>query len=119
LADATDFVRGDVGYDGITGVMKLAHASEALGIDIEMHGPGPAQRQCMAAIRNTNYYEMGLVHPKTGASSCVGLYGEAYEDSLDAIDDAGHVPVPQGPGMGVSIDWDWVESRRTGLTVFE
>jgi hypothetical protein len=26
LAEATDFVRGDVGYDGITGVMKLAHA---------------------------------------------------------------------------------------------
>src|SRR5436305_531384 len=62
LAEATDFVRGDVGYDGITGVMKLAHACEALGIDIEFHGPGPAQRQCMAAIRNTNYYEIGLLH---------------------------------------------------------
>ncbi|MCB0144392.1 MAG: hypothetical protein KDE50_31185, partial [Caldilineaceae bacterium] len=60
IADATDYVRGDVGYDGITGVIKLAHACEALGLDIEFHGPGPAQRQCMAAIRNTNYYEMGL-----------------------------------------------------------
>ncbi len=63
LAEATDFLRGDVGYDGITGVMKLAHAAESLGLDIEFHGPGPAQRQCMAAVRNTNYYEMGLVHP--------------------------------------------------------
>ena len=66
VAEATDFVRGDVGYDGITGVMKVAHACEGLGLDIEFHGPGPAQRQCMAAVRNTNYYEMGLVHPKTG-----------------------------------------------------
>ena len=42
LAEATDFLRGDVGYDGITGVMKLAHAAEGLGLDIEFHGPGPA-----------------------------------------------------------------------------
>ena len=26
--------------------------------------PGPAHRHCMAAIRNTNYYELGLVHPE-------------------------------------------------------
>ncbi len=74
IAEATDYVRGDVGYDGITGVMKLAHACEALGLDIEMHGPGPAQRQCMAAIRNTNYYEMGLLHPKAPASHPEHLY---------------------------------------------
>jgi L-alanine-DL-glutamate epimerase-like enolase superfamily enzyme len=53
LAEATDFLRGDVGYDGITGAMKLAHAAEGLGLDIEFHGPGPAERQCMAAIRLT------------------------------------------------------------------
>ena len=119
LADATDFVRGDVGYDGITGVMKLAHACEALGIDIELHGPGPAQRQCMAAIRNTNYYEMGLVHPKALASHDVALYKGDYRDSLDAIDGKGHVPVPQGPGLGAEIDWDWVVSQRTGLVAYE
>ena len=39
--EATDFVRGDVGYDGITGVMKVAHACEGLGVDIEFHGAGP------------------------------------------------------------------------------
>lgn len=27
------------------GVMKLVHAAEGLGLDIEMHGPGPAQRR--------------------------------------------------------------------------
>ncbi len=118
LADATDFVRGDVGYDGITGVMKLAHACEALGIDIEFHGPGPAQRQCMAAIRNTNYYEMGLLHPKAPASHAHAIYGEGYRDSLDAVDARGHVPVPQGPGLGVAIDWDWVAHHRTALVEY-
>jgi L-alanine-DL-glutamate epimerase-like enolase superfamily enzyme len=119
LADATDFVRGDVGYDGITGVMKLAHACEALGLDIELHGPGPAQRQVMAAIRNTNYYEMGLVHPRTAASHHEGLYHRPYRDTLDAVDGDGCVPVPQGPGMGVDIDWEWVARHRTGLVVYD
>jgi len=119
LADATDFVRGDVGYDGITGMMKVAHACEALGLDIELHGPGPAQRQCMASIRNTNYYEMGLLHPNAPASHDAHLYKDGYVDSLEAIDDKGHVPIPQGPGLGAEIDWDWVNKRRTGLVVYE
>jgi L-alanine-DL-glutamate epimerase-like enolase superfamily enzyme len=119
IADATDFVRGDVGYDGITGMMKVAHACEALGLDIELHGPGPAQRQCMASIRNTNYYEMGLVHPNAPASHDEHLYRDDYRDTIDAIDAQGCVPVPQKPGLGVEIDWDWVDSRRTGMAVYE
>jgi L-alanine-DL-glutamate epimerase-like enolase superfamily enzyme len=119
LAEATDFVRGDVGYDGITGVMKLAHACEALGIDIEFHGPGPAQRQCMAAIRNTNYYEMGLLHPKAPASHQIPLYQDGYRDALDAVDRKGHVPVPQGAGLGVAVNWDWVNHNRTGVVEYK
>ena len=119
IAEATDFVRGDVGYDGITGVIKVAHAAEALGLDIEFHGPGPAQRQCMAAIRNTNYYEMGLLNPKAPGSSEIPLYQGDYRDTLDAVDEHGHVPVPQGPGLGVEINWDWVNQRRTNLMVYQ
>ncbi len=118
LAEATDYVRGDVGYDGITGVIKVAHACEALGIDIEFHGPGPAQRQCMAAIRNTNYYEMGLLHPKAPASHAPDLFID-YRDELDAVDSTGCIPVPQGPGLGVAINWEWVERNRTNVVVFE
>jgi len=118
LAEATDFMRGDVGYDGITGVMKLAHATEGLGLDIEFHGPGPAQRQCIAAVRNTNYYEMGLIHPKAPASHDAHLYSGGYRDTLDAIDRDGCVPVPQGPGLGVEIDWDWVARNRTAMVTY-
>ncbi len=117
LADATDYVRGDVGYDGITGVLKLAHACEALGIDLEFHGPGPAQRQCMAAIRNTNYYEMGLLHPKAPASHEPNLYSD-YRDDLEAIDANGHVSIPQGPGLGVAINWEWVERNRVSVVEY-
>ncbi len=118
IAEATDYVRGDVIFDGITGAMKLAHAAEALGLDIEFHGAGPAQRHCLAAIRNTNYYEMGLLHPKAQASNDTPLYKDGYRDSLDAVDPNGHVPVPNKPGLGVEIDWDWVEKHRSGVTKY-
>ena len=78
--------------------MKLAHAAEGLGIDIEMHGPGPAARHCMTSIRNTNFYEMGLVHPKNKGTFST-IYTD-YRDGLDAIDEKGCVYAPTGPGLG-------------------
>ncbi|HEX3815715.1 MAG TPA: enolase C-terminal domain-like protein [Mycobacteriales bacterium] len=121
LAEGTDFIRPDAEYDGgITGVMKLAHAAEGLGLDCEIHGTGPAHRHCMASIRNTNYYELGLVAPGVdGPSRHRLLYTDGYSDDLDAVDSAGHVPVPQGPGLGVSINWDWVHANTTGTVVHD
>jgi len=113
LADATDFVRGDVNYDGITGAMKLAHAVEGLGVDIEFHGPGPAQRHCMSAVRNTNYYEMGLVHPHSKGPTS-HIYKDGYWDGLEAIDKKGCVQAPDGPGLGIEYDWDFIMKQRTG-----
>ena len=110
-------MRGDIGYDGITGVMKLAHACESIGMDIEFHGPGPAARHCMASIRNTNYYEMGLVHPKAPGSSETPIYLD-YSDGLSSIDGEGCVAVPEGHGLGVEINWDYVERFRVGKQVF-
>ena len=46
--------------------MKIGHAGEGLGLDVELHASGPARRHCMAAMRNSNYYEMALVHPDAG-----------------------------------------------------
>lgn len=111
LADATDLLRGDVGYDGITGVMKLTHAAEGLGLDIEMHGPGPAQRHVMTSIRNTNYYEMGLLHP-CNAGTNVPVYTD-YADGFDAVDGNGCVYVPQKAGLGVTLDWDYIQNHTT------
>ena len=118
VADATDFVRADPDYDcGITGVMKIAHAAEGFGLDCEIHAPGPAHRHLMASIRNTNYYELGLVHPKVKVTK-PPLYQD-YSDELESIDEKGHVPVPQGPGLGVTIDWDWVKKHEVGVTVYD
>ena len=115
-AEATDFVRGDL-YHGITGLMKVARVAEGFGLDVELHGPGPAMRQCMAAIRNTNYYEMGLVHPGWDHRLGPDIY-EEYTDGLEAVDDRGHVPVPDGPGLGVTFDWDRIRATEVDRTSF-
>ncbi len=119
-AEATDFVRADPEYDaGITGAMKIAHVAEGFGLDVEYHAPGPAQRHCMAATRNANYYEVALVHPACG-NTTPPIYPGEYSDQLDAIDDEGTVPVPDGPGLGVEYDWDYIAENATGNTqVFE
>ncbi len=119
VADGTDFVRGDPNYDGgITGVMKIAHAAEGFGLDVELHAPGPVQRHLMAAIRNMNYYEMALVHPKI-STRYRSLYKDDYRDGLNAIDKNGCVEVPHGPGLGVEYNWDYIHEHSTGVTVYE
>lgn len=64
LKDGADFVRADPDFEvGINGTMKIAHFAEALGLDVEIHAPGPAHRHCIAVIRNTNFYEFSTFSP--------------------------------------------------------
>lgn len=117
--EATDFLRADPEYDGgITGVMKIAHVAEGLGLDVELHAPGPAQRHCIAAIRNTNYYEMALVHPKC-ENTTPPVYADEYDDRLESLDDDGLISVPERPGLGVTYDWDYIFDNETGRRVYE
>jgi L-alanine-DL-glutamate epimerase-like enolase superfamily enzyme len=117
--EATDFVRADPEYDaGITGAMKLARIAEGFGLDVEFHAPGPAQRHCIAAARNANYYEIALVHPEC-QNTTPPIYEGEYSDLLDTIDDEGTVPVPTNPGLGVEYDWEYIEDNATGDRVYE
>ena len=117
--EATDFVRADPEYDGgITGTMKRARVAEGFGLDIELHAPGPAQRQCIAAMRNTNYYEMALVGPEI-SNTTPPIYECGYDDQLNNIDSDGAIHVQDGPGLGVSYDWEFIEENATGRRVYE
>lgn len=115
---ATDFVRTDPEYDGgITGAIKIARVAEGVGLDDEIHGPGPAKRHCMAAIRNTNYYELALLHP-----DCRNTQPPEYEggnsDFIDTVASDGSVPVPDGLGMGVESDWGYIEDHSLGRRTY-
>lgn len=112
VAGGTDFVRADADIDGgITGVMKIAHAAEGFGLDVELHGPGPAHRAAMSAIRNSNFYELGLSAPSLlRASEEFGAYAD-YSDDVLAAGPGGGYPVPTGPGLGVELDDDWIAAH--------
>ena len=116
VADATDYVRAGANEDGgITGAMKIAHAAEGFGLDVELHGPGPVHRHIMSAIRNTNFYELGLVHPNLKTTR-----GESYidfNDDLDGIDKDGNVWASDGNGIGVDLNWEWLNSHKIGELV--
>lgn len=117
LADGTDFVRADPDFDiGITGTMKIAHFAEALGLDVEIHAPGPAHRHCMASIRNTNYYELSMVGPSRGDFNAP-VYTCGYSDRLDQVGSDGCFPVPTGHGLGVTYDWDYIERHAESHVV--
>jgi len=110
-----ELVRADAHLDGgITGVMKIAHVAEAFGRDVELHVGGPSHLHCMSAIRNTNYFEHGLLHPRTHWMSAQG-----FIKPVEVIDEDGTIPIPDGPGLGVEIDWEFVEDRQTSHTLID
>jgi L-alanine-DL-glutamate epimerase-like enolase superfamily enzyme len=47
------------------------------------------------------------------------VYACDYADELESIDADGCVPVPQGPGLGVAYDWDFIERNRVARAVVE
>jgi L-alanine-DL-glutamate epimerase-like enolase superfamily enzyme len=117
---AADFVRAGAGEDGgITGVMKIAALAESHALDVELHGGGLAHRHCMAAIRNTNYYELGLVHPRVHNTKPPLYADRKWLDELDSVDAEGCVDVPEGPGLGVELDWSFINRYKSGETVYE
>jgi L-alanine-DL-glutamate epimerase-like enolase superfamily enzyme len=118
LAGGCDMVHADPEYDmGITGCLKIAHLCEALGLDVQLHASGPAHRHCMAAIRNTHFYEQALVGPEM-PNAMPPVYTCGYSDLLEDVGSDGCFPVPEGPGLGVGYDWDFISRHRTEHYVF-
>lgn len=118
LRGATDFVRGDIGRHGITGTLKLAHAAESVGLDIEPHTAGPAELQFMGAVKNANYYEVVWVHPNVREFG-PPVYTNLNVARLDCIDADGLIAVPDGPGLGCEYDHDYINAHSTGTKAIE
>jgi L-alanine-DL-glutamate epimerase-like enolase superfamily enzyme len=103
-------VRGDaVVSGGITGLIKVAHVAEGFGAQCEVHERGPmfcfAHAHALAAMGNCEYFELNGVDPGAPTASPVVLNPIRIEE--------GDLVVPQGPGLGVELDWDEIERRTT------
>ena len=110
LRGASDMSRIDVLRGGITGCKKMAAICEAYGVKCEIHMAGFGNLQVLGATSadTCEYYERGLVAPGIACN-----VPEPYlEDICDPLDSEGYVSVPQEPGMGYKIIWDYIEENK-------
>ena len=63
-------------------------------------------------MRNSNWYELSLVAPGI-ANPIPPVFGPDYSDALEDVGEDGCFPVPEGPGIGIDYDWDFIVANRT------
>ena len=115
--DALDMVRVDTHLGGgLTSVMKIVHSAETAGFDVEPHIGGPSHLHLVSTLRNTHYFEHGLLHPEVGFE---WTNNQGYKEPVEQINSDGTISVPEGTGLGVEIDWDFVEDQLTDHTVID
>lgn len=108
--EASDISRIDVLRGGITAARKTAAVCEAYGVKCEMHMSGFGNLQVLGSTSEDTceYYERGLLAPGVD-------YDASYpylKQPCDPLDADGYVRVPQGPGMGYDVDWDYIAAHR-------
>jgi L-alanine-DL-glutamate epimerase-like enolase superfamily enzyme len=107
-AGASDILRaGVLGCGGISPVMKVAHLAESFGMQCEVHGNGAANLAVCGGIRNSRWYERGLLHPFLDYDE-VPAHLNAI---IDPMDSDGFVAMPARPGLGEDINFDYIASH--------
>jgi L-alanine-DL-glutamate epimerase-like enolase superfamily enzyme len=107
---AIDLARGDVmNTGGITGLRKALAASELFGYNLEIH------------TASSPLLDVANLHVACSVTNCEFLetHHEMFRFGLKgaplAADDEGYVHLPQGAGLGVDLDWDWIEDHTVGI----
>lgn len=110
LRGASDISRTDVGHGGLTPCKKTVDLCEAFGVKCEIHGGGWGNIQIHGATspRTVEYFERGLLHPDLNYEAPPPYLKEI----CDPMDHEGNVLVPERPGLGMDINWDYVEANR-------
>jgi len=109
IRGAADIIRAGVwDLGGITPLVKTVHLCEAFGMRLELHGGGAGNLQVLGAMGIPGeFYERGLLHPMNNYEKKKPW----LKESVDPMDNEGYVHISQKPGLGVDIDWDYVESN--------
>jgi L-alanine-DL-glutamate epimerase-like enolase superfamily enzyme len=107
---AADLLRGDVmNSGGVTGLRKAMAACELFGYNLEIH------------TASTPLLDVANLHVACSTVNCEFL--ESHHDmyrfgligSPLSADPEGFVSLPAGPGLGVELDWDWLEDHTVGV----
>ena len=107
---AVDILRGDVmNTGGISGLRKALAACELFGYNMEIHTASSplldvANLHVACSVANCELFEM---HHQMFR---FGMKGAPLE-----ADNSGFVHLPPGAGLGVELDWDWIEDHTVGV----
>jgi len=109
LRGASDISRYSAQLGGITPLVKAVHLCEAHGVPLEVHGGGAANLQVLGAMGIPGeYYERGLLHPLLDYRDAAPWLATP----IDPMDHTGCVRISERPGLGMEIDWDFIERHR-------
>ena len=110
LQRASNMLRIDYYQGGITGCHKLVNIADAYGVQCEMHGGGWASSQILGSTNESTceYYERGLLPLDPDFIEKPEPYLKAICDPMDGD---GNVILPQGPGLGMEFDWDYINDN--------
>lgn len=97
---------GDVG--GLTPLVKTIHLCESFGIRCEIHGGGFGNLTALCAMKNGEFYERGLLHPFLDHEQPA----EWLHEIADPMDEQGFVHISQLPGLGMNINFDYIEMNK-------
>lgn len=106
-ARAVDIVRADTAFkQGITATKKIASLAEAHGMRCELHTNGNQLLDAYSlhvacSIPNTRFFEQLVPE---------ALFTFEGAPTIERVD--GYALVPTGPGVGLPLDWEWVEANR-------
>ena len=107
---AMDLARGDVLIKGgITGLRRLADSCTELGYKLELHTTNTpildmANFHVACSIKDTTFIENH--HP---------IFRFALENNPMEIDNEGWIHIPEGPGLGITLDHDWIKAHTTHM----
>jgi L-alanine-DL-glutamate epimerase-like enolase superfamily enzyme len=106
LQGASDIGRIDPNFGGITGCHKALGVYEAFGIPCELHVGSFGNLQLLGSTleETCEYFERGLLRLDE-EYDITPAYLKAPRDPMD---DQGYIHLPQGPGLGVEYNWDYI-----------
>lgn len=105
---AVDIIRSDVQFNGgITQLKKVASLAEAFGMRCEIHTSfnplmNAANLHVTCAIKNCEFYEWWVPERL--------IWDFGVKESL-SVDSEGCVHVPEGPGLGMEVDWKYINAH--------
>lgn len=105
---AVDAVRADVSWSGgVTGVLKTAALAEAFNLNCELHSTimHPLELvnlHCAAAVPNNSFFEL---------LTSENLFDFGLSEPI-CIEN-GIAKLPEGAGLGIEFDWDFIETCTT------